>query len=86
MTERFYGGDDFEVEDFAELCMSYDNCPDGLLWGWYEDLQEDGCYNADDDIIIGCIDATERMPAGSWEFCYNALMYGAFATLVRREA
>lgn len=84
MTERFYGGDDFEVEDFASLCMSNDNCPDGLLWGWYDDLRRDGCYDADEDIIIGCIDAPDRMPAGSWKFEDNALMHGAFATLVRR--
>lgn len=84
MSDRFYGGDDFEVEDFAFLCMSYDNCPDGLLWGYEADGDIAGTYNADDDIIIGCIDAPDRMPAGAWESSDNALMYGAFAILVRR--
>lgn len=84
MTERFYGGNDFEISDRAFMCMTGDNCPDGLLWGYECDGDISGCFNADEEIIIGSIDAPEWFPAGAWEFLDNALMLGTFAMVVRR--
>lgn len=78
---------DFEVFDGAPLCMTGgDHIPDGILWGYDCDGDIAGCFNAEDEIIIGCIDAPDWIPSGAWEFYDDALMSGAFAQIVRREA
>ncbi len=87
MTERCFGGDDFEVADLAFLCMTGgDPKPGGLLWGYDVFGKIPGCFDATEEIIIGAIDAPEFSPAGAWWFKDNCLMLGTFAQIVRRPA
>ena len=79
-------GDSLEVFDAASLCRTGREFPDGLLFGCDSDGDIDGCFNAEDEDIIGCLDSPDWIPAGAWEFVDNALMTGAFAKIVRREA
>ena len=85
MADRFYGGDDFEVVDYAFLCMTGAHDPDGLLWGCEADGNILGTFNADEEIIIGCLDAPPFIPAGAWNFLDNGMMLGAFAQICRRK-
>lgn len=86
MKKRMFG-DDFEFLDYHRLCMTGgDSVPNGILWGFDCDGDIAGTFNADDEDIIGCIDAPDWLPAGAWEFVDNALMLGAFAQIVRRPS
>ena len=85
MAERFYGGDDFEVVDYAFLCMTGAYDPDGLLWGCESDGNIGGTFNADEEIIIGALDAPSCMPAGGWHFLDNCMMLAAFAQICHRQ-
>lgn len=84
MIERFYGGNDVEFCDYAEMCMTGEGCLQGILFGYEADGNIDGCFNAEEEIIIGAIDAPDHSPAGGMQFLDNALMYGVFAMIVRR--
>lgn len=79
-------GDSYEVWDRSDLCRTGRALPDGLLWGYEYHGDIEGCFNAEDEDIIGCIDAPDWIPAGSWIFYDNALMTGLFAKIVRRES
>lgn len=82
--ERVYGGNDFEVVDYAFLCMTGAYDPDGLLYGFEVAGNIPCCFDATEEVIIGALDAPCRSPAGSWEFLDNCMMYGAFAKIVSR--
>lgn len=84
--DRVYGSNDFEYSDLAWLCMTGgDTVPDGLLWGYDCDGTISGTYDAEDDIIIGAIDAPHWIPAGCWELVDCSFMRGAFAQIVSRD-
>lgn len=73
------GADGLEYCDYRFLCMTGGMDPDGLNY------QRGGGLDCTDEIMIGAIDAPEKLPAGGFEFVDNPIMRGMFALIVRRD-
>lgn len=72
--------DGLEYCDYSFMTMTGGLGPEGLdYWqgGEWIDWTEEG-------LIIGWLDAPERLPAGGFEFLDNPMMRGMFAQIVRR--
>lgn len=71
--------DGLEYCDYSFLCMTGGMEPYGLNY------QLAGGLDCTDEIIIGCIDSPEKLPAGGFEFLDNPIMHGMFAKIVQRD-
>ena len=80
MRKNFEEVDGLEYCDYSFMCMTGGLTPDGLEYrdgDDYVDWTSDG-------LIIGMIDAPDRLPAGGMEFIDNPIMCGIFEQVVNR--
>ena len=73
--------DGLEYCDYSFLCMTGALTPCGLE---YRD-GDDWIDWTTDGLIIGALDAPDRVPAGGMEFIDLPIMHGIFAQVVERD-